>query len=158
MGQGAKKLEEAVGSKRALVEFAVRAETLRQASTAWKAKGFSIGPFQTTRDNASKHGSSSAAKADPWATSVAFGKRYQISALPEDDVLRNDLNQMLGIYNDLVKKKTLSVVTLDEMLQHMAATGEMPDAEAGIDGAKRVILPRHSRTQPDAQLASVSRA
>lgn len=139
MGQGAERLEQAVGKSRALTELQKRAERLRSAATTWNTAGFSAGPFQTTRDTAAKRVNKGDSQLDPWAISVAFGKRYEIAALPTEAVLREDLNRMLKIYNDLVSKKTLDDSALDEMLADMAATGELPKTpEAGIDGAKRV--------------------
>jgi 5-methylcytosine-specific restriction protein A len=138
LGQGAKKLEDAVGSRRALVELSKRADILRRASSAWESCGFSAGPFQTTRNN--KHASKVGGKADPWATSVAFGKRYHISSLPPETLMRDDLNQMLKIYATLVKNKALEDSKLDDMLLDMALSGEMSEDEAGVDGAKRVAV------------------
>jgi 5-methylcytosine-specific restriction protein A len=137
MGQGAEKLEQAVGKKRALVELKDRADKLRDASDAWKTAGFFAGPFHTTRDNAAKRASKGDSEIDPWAVSVAFGKRYEISALPSDAKFGDDLDRMLEIYNNLVTKRIYDL-TIDQTLAEMAATGELPTAEAGIDGVKRV--------------------
>lgn len=122
MGQGAERLEQAVGKKRALTELQKRAARLRAGSTTWQRKGFNEGPFNTTRDNAAKRINKGDTKIDPWATSVAFGKRYSISAMPTETVLREDLNQMLEIYCDLVKRKTLEDAALDGLLADMAMT------------------------------------
>ncbi len=139
LGQGAERLEQAVGKPRALTELRKRAEKLRNATDAWRLAGFFAGPFQTTRDTAAKRVSKGNSGVDPWAASVAFGKRYEIAALPTETVLAEDLNQMLKIYSELVRKNALADLDLDEMLADMAATGELPTAvESGIDGAKRV--------------------
>jgi len=139
MGQGAERLEQAVGKVQALVELQKRADRLRKASTTWGKFGFSAGPFNTARDSAAARKSKGDKDKDPWAVSVAFGKRYQIAALPSDAIMADDLNRMLKIYGDLVVKSELNNSELDEMLANMAATGELPlDAGGGVDGAKRV--------------------
>ncbi|UQV45003.1 DUF3578 domain-containing protein [Janthinobacterium lividum] len=139
LGQGAQRLEQGVGKPNALIELRKRAERLRNASDAWKHAGFSAGPFQTSRDTAAKRVNKGDSGIDPWAAAVAFGKRYQIAALPAEDVLRADLNKMLAIYNDLVRKNALDDLDLDEIIADMASTGELPpEEEGGIDGAKRV--------------------
>jgi len=54
MGQGAEKLEQAVGKKKAILELSSRAEALRKGTEKWKSSGFDAGPFETMREAAAK--------------------------------------------------------------------------------------------------------
>ena len=135
MGQGAASLEEAVGKKAALVELTRRAELLRSLATDWTTSGFSEGPFATLRQAAVA--SSSGADKDPWSVSVAFGKRYEIDAMPSDEVLSQDLGRMLELYSELVANGYLNFASQDEDLLDLKQAGELP--KGAVDGAKKVL-------------------
>lgn len=137
MGQGAERLEQAVGKAYALIELGKRAGKLRDATNSWVSAGFIDGSFKTARDAAVMLNDQ--AKVDPWAIAVAFGKRYNIAALPSDEELALDLNRMIKIYCELIDKRVLGDLAIDRLLADMVVTGEMPEIMNGsIDGAKRV--------------------
>lgn len=139
LGQGAARLEEAVGKKMALIELERRAKLLRELASQWEENGFHTGPFATLRkaavtSNADKNHN------DPWSVSVAFGKRYFISSLPSDEVLGEDLKSMLEIYSKLVFQVNtagLDFTTQDNELCNLKDSGEIP--KGTVDGAKMVV-------------------
>lgn len=134
MGQGAERLESAIGKKAALQELSKRAETIRLLAKGWQRAGFVEGPFRTLRQvSAPKHG----VDADPWAASVAFGVRYHLSSLPSDEVFARDLSRMLDLYSKLSSDPTLAYAEFDDEAANLRDSGELP--EGGLDGAKKVV-------------------
>lgn len=135
MGQGAQQLREAVGRSRAGPELARRAELLRKEGGQWRKHGFSEGPFVTlkfvTTATAEDYGK------DPWSNTAAFGKRYQVSALPSDAAFAADLRAMLDLYSVMAKKPHLRFAAEDDVLTTLRVAGELPDGS--LDGAKKLV-------------------
>lgn len=136
MAQGADRLKSSLGTKGALAELKARAPRIRAAAPAWKDKGFSIGPFQTYSRGNSVLGRNAD---DPWAVSVAFGKRYFIKNPPESTDFINDIHAMLELY-EIVYQKIGNTFSEEELVaESLAATGELPITGAiGLDGALKV--------------------
>jgi 5-methylcytosine-specific restriction protein A len=135
MGQGAQRLEEAVGRKRAGLELVKRAQLIRASGDAWKKAGFSEGPFITLKSAAVANGIDRLA--DPWANTAAFGIRYELRALPSDESMASDLRRMLDLYDVLARSGSLQFATLDDELLELRDSGELP--AGAVDGAKKVV-------------------
>ncbi|AGU51513.1 hypothetical protein VAPA_1c44400 [Variovorax paradoxus B4] len=136
MGQGAQQLTDAVGRKRAGVELALRAQQMRANGGRWREQGFNEGPFTTLKFVTTANQRDYAA--DPWSNTAAFGKRYAVSALPEDAELVADLRAMLQLYDAMAEQRILKFSEEDEELSTLSAAGELPSGS--LDGAKKVIV------------------
>jgi 5-methylcytosine-specific restriction protein A len=156
MAQGTHRLQQAVGKKAALHELARRATILRECAVGWEKLGFDGGPFNTTRKAAT--GQSSDGVGDPWAASVAFGKRYWLDkSLPSDAILSKDLETMLDLYLPLVGDERLNFSNIDEDLVRLRESGELPKGH--VDGAKRILHHKRfeSRTRNRELIAKVKK-
>lgn len=140
MGQGAESLVRSMG-KRALPELSRRAELLRQCGGDWRAAGFTDGPFQTLKSVSRSNPGDE--KGDLWSLSAAFGKRYEIAALPNDEVLGEDLKAMLALYQAMVQLPTLRFAEWDASVEALKENGELP--KGALEGVKRVI--EHKRIE-----------
>lgn len=136
MAQGADRLKSSLGTKGALRELRARAPRIREAAPDWKAKGFSIGPFQTySRGNTTLGRDAD----DPWAVSVAFGKRYFITNPPDLTEFLSDISAMLELYEKIYQKIGDAFSNEELIIENLAATGELPIiGAAGLDGALKV--------------------
>lgn len=136
MAQGADLLKSTYRTKVALSILKSRAPQLRAAAPAWETKGFVTGPFQTySRGNAALGRDAD----DPWAVSVAFGKRYRLDNPPSLDRFVQDLRAMLELYQSIVKVIGTKFIEEDQIAEQLALSGELPKVDAsGIDGALRI--------------------
>lgn len=136
MAQGADRLKINLGNKEALRELKKRAPKIREAASTWHAKGFSIGPFQTYSRGNSALGRNAD---DPWAVSVAFGKRYHIVNPPSLSEFLIDIHAMLELYENIYQKIGNTFSEEDIAVERLAATGEIPIlGAAGLDGALQI--------------------
>lgn len=135
LGQGAEALARAVGKKEALKELAKRAILLRSNSRRWEQEGFDVGPFVTLKSVSV--GTDKDAKNDPWSVSVAFGKRYNITALPSLAVMAEDAVRMLKLYRAIAKNNDLDFASTDVDLVDLKDGAELP--KGTLEGAKQVL-------------------
>jgi 5-methylcytosine-specific restriction protein A len=142
MAQGADSLKESYGTKGALPILKNRVPKLRAAAIGWEKKGFIEGPFQTySRGNASLGRNID----DPWAASVAFGKRYEVVSPPNLATFVEDLRAMLELYERIVSKVGREFIEEEKIAEQLSLSGELPKVDAsGIDGALRVDLHKKS--------------
>lgn len=137
LAQGAEALERAYGINVALEVVGRRAADLRNASGSWESKGFSKGPFNTTRRLGTRNKDlSSGPPSDPWSTSVAFGKRYALGSPPSEEELKDDILNMLALYRNVVRNWAVQTRDEDSAVEELSATGELP--VGGLDGAMKV--------------------
>ena len=135
MAQGADRLKNSLGNKLALRELKTRAPRIRAAASDWQAKGFSIGPFQTySRGNVTLGRDAD----DPWAVSVAFGKRYFIENPPSSAEFLSDINAILELYETIYNKLGNTFIEEEIAIENLVATGELPIGATGLDGALKV--------------------
>lgn len=136
MAQGADRLKNSLGSKAALRELKARVPRIRDAAPNWQTKGFSNGPFETySRGNATLGREVD----DPWAASVAFGKRYSIANPPSIAEFLNDILAMLVLYEQVYQKIGSTFSDEERVIESLASTGELPIAGVtGLDGALKV--------------------
>jgi len=136
MAQGADRLKTTLGAKEALHELKRRAPKIRIAAGDWEARGFSIGPFETySRGNNSLGRSAD----DPWAVSVAFGKRYFVNNPPNFQEFVQDIVYMLELYENVFQMIGTTFTDEEDVAEMLSASGELPKSEAsGLDGALKV--------------------
>lgn len=136
MAQGADRLKNNLGNREALRELKARAPKLRNAALGWQDKGFSIGPFQTySRGNATLGRDAD----DPWAVSVAFGKRYLISSPPSLSEFLDDIDAILELYEKIYQEIGNTFIEEELTVEALAATGELPtEGVTGLDGALKI--------------------
>lgn len=137
LGQGTYKLCNALGRAAAYAEIEKRAKILRKPQENWRKKGFIQGPFSTLK--AVTVSDPNEAADDEWSASVAFGKRYAISALPDNDSMAKDLMAMLDLYEVMATSPRLQFTSLDNEIESLKDAGELPDNVGGIDGVKKII-------------------
>lgn len=156
LGQGAEFLVNAVGKRRALIELRHRASELRRLASDWERAGFNSGPFSTMKLVSSLSKEDSAG--DPWSISVAFGKRYKLSALPDDKTFASDMRKMLQLYDKLAAEPALKFSSTDAELGKLKDDGELPDGT--VDGAKKVIWHKRieSRVRSHKLIAAVKKS
>jgi 5-methylcytosine-specific restriction protein A len=134
LAQGSHSLTEMFGAKKTSVILKSRAPTLRNAAPEWMRLGFSTGPFHTySRGNTSLD----TVADDPWASSIAFGKRYMVEAPPSLEEFKSDLNSMLELYQEVVRRIGRLFLEEEHAAEQLATSGELPRA-AGLDGALKV--------------------
>ncbi|GAB3369468.1 MrcB family domain-containing protein [Massilia agri] len=136
MAQGADRLKSTLGNKDALRELKRRAPKIRDAAPDWESKGFSVESFQTySRGNVTFGRNAD----DPWAASVAFGKRYLIANPPTLSEFLNDLLLMLELYEEIYERIGDTFFAEELVMEGLAATGELPIAGVtGLDGALKI--------------------
>jgi 5-methylcytosine-specific restriction protein A len=134
--QGAEKLIHNFGKKIAIAELRNRASIIRRNSKGWEKFGFITGPFQTIHHLES--GDPSNAENDEWVAAIAFGKRYDIDAMPSLDALVKDIQFVLGLYLQLGKNKSLNFSKIDHDVEELKQNGELPKFQS-IDGVKKTI-------------------
>lgn len=155
MGQGTQRLEEAVGRKRAAGELIKRAALIRKRGGPWEKAGFSIGPFNTLKSVAIVRDADQIS--DPWASTAAFGIRYEIDNLPNDTVMAAHLSSMLDLYDQMISNGSLIFTKIDDELLELRDSGELPTGT--IDGAKEVVEHRkfERRTRNSKLIADVKK-
>lgn len=141
MGQGAETLLDAIGKTKGLVELKRRAVALRDRGGKWKEMGFNDGPFQTLKAVSKAAGFLK----DPWSTSAAFGKRYEVSNLPSDEDLASDLKLMLDLYGHMALDDQLQFGKTDEEVGQLKEAGELPKSD--WDGAKKLLTHKQVETR-----------
>ncbi|MDY0975846.1 DUF3578 domain-containing protein [Massilia sp. CFBP9012] len=135
MAQGADRLKNSLGNKAALRELKARAPRIREAAPNWQARGFSIGPFETySRGNAALGRDAD----DPWAVSVAFGKRYFIDNPPNSAEFLSDISAILELYGSIYDRLGDTFIEEEIAIESLVATGELPTGATGLDGALKV--------------------
>jgi 5-methylcytosine-specific restriction protein A len=134
LAQGSTSLEKLFGAKKTSAILKDRAPRLRDASPGWRDLGFSHGPFHTySRGNTSPD----VVADDPWAASIAFGKRYRVEAPPSLPEFTSDLNSMLELYAEAVRRIGRHFLEEERTAEQLATSGELHRA-AGLDGALKV--------------------
>jgi 5-methylcytosine-specific restriction enzyme A len=134
LAQGSTSLTEVFGAKKTSAILRSRAPIIRNAAQGWRYLGFSDGPFATySRGNTA----SGLVADDPWASSIAFGKRYIVATPPSLSEFTSDLNSMLELYQDCVRRLGKRFIDEDRSAEQLATSGELP-REAGLDGALKI--------------------
>jgi 5-methylcytosine-specific restriction protein A len=155
LAQGANLLKDTFGDKEALRVLSVRAYELRDSAGDWKSAGFIEGPFRTysrmpknTREP----------RDDPWAKSIAFGKRYFVDTPPSEASFGSDLSSMLRLYKTIIRKVGRRFEIEDKAAKDLRDSGELPDASAivtGRDGAMKVA--NHKKMESRARNGALSK-
>ena len=136
LAQGADLLRSTFGAREALAVLISRVPKLRAAGGDWQAEGFATGPFATFSKG------DSGDENDPWAASIAFGKRYSISQPPSSRQFTSDLRAMVAIYKKIVNVVGSNFESQDAVAKKLLESGELPTAPSalvtGHDGAMKV--------------------
>lgn len=139
MAQGADLLRSTFGAKEALKVLTTRAPELRIAAGAFQSMGFDSGPFATFSSGDSE---SSSRDADPWAASIAFGKRYDVDSPPTSEEFIDDLRNIIALYQTIVLKVGNKFEIQDNLAKSLMETGELPtnpnSPMSGHDGAMKI--------------------
>lgn len=147
MAQGADVLRATFGAKEALNVLISRVQKLQDAGGDWQASGFEQGPFATFSKG------DSGSENDPWAASIAFGKRYEIASPPSSSEFTADLLNIIRIYQDIVTIIGDEFELQDATAKALLASGELPTGPTatvcGHDGAMKVAYHKkiESRTR-----------
>jgi 5-methylcytosine-specific restriction protein A len=143
MAQGADSLKSTYGTKSALPILKSRALAIRTRAPKWEKYGFIEGPFQTYSRGNSHLGRDAD---DPWAVSVAFGKRYFLDNPPTLSAFLKDIQAILELYESISKSIGKKFIEQDQIAEQLALSGELPKVDAsGIDGAIRIYY--HKKTE-----------
>lgn len=139
LAQGADILRSTFGAKEALRVLTTRAPELRQAAGNYEALGFESGPFATFSSGDTE---SDAARLDPWAASIAFGKRYFVDTPPSGAQFVVDLRNMIKAYQLVVEAIGDRFEVQDALAKSLMENGELPTSPSspyrGHDGAMKV--------------------
>lgn len=120
----------------------MRAALLRTRVPEFKQR-FQVGPFPIRESN---HGGGD------WSTASAWGRTYQVSALPENDVLAADLSAMLTLYHLATSRGGTDLV--DDAVQD----SKHKDDAAELEGARRKRLHEKVERQRNGQLAKKAKS
>jgi 5-methylcytosine-specific restriction protein A len=138
MAQGADLLKTTFGTKEALSILKSRVPLIQAAAPGWARKGFGAGPFQTYSRGDTGLGRTAD---DPWAVSVAFGKRYRLASPPPLQEFIDDLAAMLALYENVVAKIGHQFIEQERVAEQLSLSGELPTPGTeifGLDGALRI--------------------
>lgn len=139
MAQGADLLKRTFGTKEALAILKSRVPLIQAAATGWKSRSFTAGPFHTYSRGDTRLGRGAD---DPWAVSVAFGKRYLLDSPPSLEEFVADLKAMLELYEAVVKSIGQQFITEERIAEQLSLSGELPQNTTatafGLDGALRI--------------------
>lgn len=134
LAQGSTSLTDVFGAKKTSGILRSRAPVIRNAAVGWRDLGFSEGPYATYSQGNTSTGLVSD---DPWASSIAFGKRYSVASPPSLSEFKSDLNSMLELYDAVVRRLGRRFVEEDRAAEQLATNGELP-RDAGLDGALKI--------------------
>ena len=138
MAQGADRLKNTFGSKGALAILKSRVPHIRSAAPGWEKRGFTCDTFQTySRGNTNEERNVD----DPWAISVAFGKRYFIKSPPPLAEFVDDIQSMLQLYGTVVASIGSRFLEEEQIAEDLNQSGELPSVGAAVsmlDGALKV--------------------
>ena len=153
MAQGADVLRSTFGPKEALAVLISRVPKLRTAGGDWRSGGFETGPFATFSKG------DLGSEDDPWAASIAFGKRYWIATPPSADEFTSDLRAMVAIYQRIVCILGADFETQDAVAKALLQNGELPMGPtalvSGHDGAMKVAY--HKEIESRARNAKLAK-
>lgn len=138
MAQGADLLKATFKTRGAIAILKSRVPALQAAAPGWKSKGFTVGPFQTYSRGDTGLGRTAD---DPWAVSVAFGKRYLLNKPPSLEEFVSDLSAMLELYAAIVGTIGNTFIEQEREAQQLSLSGELPtdiDGVSGLDGAVQI--------------------
>jgi 5-methylcytosine-specific restriction protein A len=123
MGQGTYEVRKEFG-RGTLEILEMRAKLLRQRVPEFRQR-FNEGPFPIK---------SSAHAGDDWSVSSAWGKKYNVMALPSNEVLGGDLVEMVNLYRLATQR---GGIDLAEGASEMDGNNEESSSQSQLEGARR---------------------